>query len=299
MITHLEHVFLNVFNIILPVLICAGIGYCLALFKEPFDNKVINGLISRVGFPTLVISHLSTAQIEANTFLTVMAAAATIVAGFAALSFIALRVLGYSVPVFLGPLMYGNIGGIGLPVTLLAFGGEGLAYAMGFVVVILLCMFSIGIWIPSGSISIKRLITSPVIYAAIIALGVVFTGFSLPQPIESSFNILGGLTIPLLLLTMGHTLASFQIRDVRQAGVLTIAHLGIAVVVALFATWLFGFTGTERGVVILCCLMPSSVANYLFADQYQPDRAPDVAGFILLSTLTTLLVLPLALTYWV
>ena len=299
MVAHLEHVFLNVFNIVLPVLICAGIGYCLARFRVPYDNKVINELISRVGFPALVISHLSTAQIDAHTFLTVMAAAGLVVAGFAGLSLVALRVLGYSVPVFLGPMMYGNVGGIGLPVTLLAFGSEGLAYTMGFVVVILLCMFSIGIWIPSGSFAMKRLLTSPVIYAALIALAFVFTGATLPLPLEASFKILGGLTIPLLLLTMGHTLASFRVRDVRLAGTLTIVHLGIAVVVALFVTWFFGFSGTERGVVILCCLMPSSLANYLFADQYQPDKAPDVAGFILISTLATLLVLPLALTYWV
>lgn len=299
MIAHLEHIFLNVFNIILPVLICVGVGYTLALIKAPFDTKVVNDLISRVGFPTLVISHISTAQIDGGTFITVVGAAAVAVAGFAVLSLIALRLLGYSIAAFLGPLMHGNVGSIGLPVTLLAFGDAGMAYAMGFVVVILLSMFTVGIWIPSGTISVRAVLTSPVIYAALIALGLVLTGTHLPKPIESSFDILGGLAIPMLLLTMGHTLASFQVRDVKQAGLLTVLHLCIAGSVAVAVVWVFGFTGTERGVVILCCLMPSSVANYLFADQYQPDKAPDVAGYILVSTLATLIVLPLALTYWV
>ncbi len=299
MTTHLEHIFLNVFNIILPVLLCVGVGYVLALIKAPFDNKVVNDLISRVGFPTLVISHISTAQIDGPTFLTVIAAAAMAVAGLAIFSLLALRLLGYSIPAFLGPLTHGNVGSIGLPVTLLAFGEAGMAYAMGFVVVILLSMFTVGIWIPSRSVSLKAVLTSPVIYAALIALGLVMTDTSLPKPVAASFNILGGLAIPLLLLTMGHTLASFKIGDVRQASLLTAIHLIIAASVALVVTQLFGFTGTERGVVILCCLMPSSVANYLFADQYLPEKAPDVAGFILVSTLATLVVLPLALTFWV
>jgi hypothetical protein len=123
--------------------------------------------------------------------------------------------------------MYGNIGGIGLPVTLLAFGDTGMAYTMGF------------------------------------------------------------------------SLASFKVRNAKKAIILTILHLALAVIVAIAVVRMFGFAGTERGVVILNCLMPSSVANYLVIDQYLPDEAPDVAGFILLSTLAALLVLPLALTYWI
>ena len=265
MIAHLEHIFLNVFNIILPVLICVGVGYTLALIKAPFDTKVVNDLISRVGFPTLVISHISTAQIDGGTFITVVGAAAVAVAGFAVLSLIALRLLGYSIAAFLGPLMHGNVGSIGLPVTLLAFGDAGMAYAMGFVVVILLSMFTVGIWIPSGTISVKAVLTSPVIYAALIALGLVLTGTHLPKPIESSFDILGGLAIPMLLLTMGHTLASFQVRDVKQAGLLTVLHLCIAGSVAVACSvgvWIYRHR-TWRG---------DPVLSYAFLGRELPVR---------------------------
>ncbi|WP_120633924.1 hypothetical protein [Ruegeria sp. EL01] len=50
-----------------------------AAFRAPFDNKVVNGLISYVGFPALVISHLSTASVDIGIFLNVMAAAVLIV----------------------------------------------------------------------------------------------------------------------------------------------------------------------------------------------------------------------------
>ncbi len=295
----MEHLFLNVLNVVLPVLICAGFGYVLALIKAPFDNKVVGGIVSRVGYPTLIISHLSTTSIAVGTFLDVMSAAALAIAAFGILGFIALKALRLPVRAFLTPLMHGNVGNIGLPITLLALGNAGMAYTMGFVVVVLISIFTVGMWIPAGAFSARKLLTSPIIYAVVISLILMSTGYALPQPIAKSFDILGGLSIPLMLLTLGHTLASLRIGSLGRAVVLTVLHLVMALAISFTLVWLFGFTGAERGAVILCCLMPSSVATYLFIDQHVPEYGPDVAGFILVSTLSTVLVLPVALSFWI
>ncbi|WP_235216160.1 AEC family transporter [Ruegeria halocynthiae] len=291
--------FLNVLNVVLPVLICAGIGYALALIKAPFDNKIIGGIVSRVGYPTLIISHLSTTKIAVGTFLDVMAAAALAIVGFGVLGFVALKAMGLPVRAFLTPLMHGNVGNIGLPITLLALGDTGMAYTMGFVVVVLVSIFTLGMWIPAGEFSAKKLATSPIIYAVILSLILMTTGYRLPQPVAKSFDILGGLSIPLMLLTLGHTLETLQIKNLSRAVLLTVLHLVMAVLIASGLVWVFGFSGAERGAVILCCLMPSSVATYLFIDEHVPEYGPDVAGFILVSTLATIIVLPVALSYWV
>ncbi|MEX0276588.1 MAG: AEC family transporter [Ruegeria sp.] len=295
----MDHLFLNVLNVVLPVLICAGVGYCLALIKAPFDNKVIGGIVSKVGYPTLIISHLSTTNLAVGTFLDIMAAAAMAVAGFGILGFAALKVMRLPVRAFLTPLMHGNVGNIGLPITLLALGDAGMAYTMAFVVVVLVSIFTLGMWIPAGEFSVRKLATSPIIYAVILSLILMATGQSLPQPIAKSFDILGGLSIPLMLLTLGHTLATLRISSLGRAVLLTVLHLLMAVAIASALVWLFGFTGAERGALILCCLMPSSVATYLFIDQHVPEYGPDVAGFILVSTLATIAVLPVALTFWI
>ncbi|WP_170791426.1 AEC family transporter [Ruegeria lacuscaerulensis] len=295
----MEQLFLNVLNVVLPVLICAGIGYVLALTKAPFDNKVIGGVVSRVGYPTLIISHLSTTQITVGTFLDVIAAAVLAIAAFGMLGFVALKAMRLPVRAFLTPLMHGNVGNIGLPITLLALGDAGMAYTMGFVVVVLISVFTLGMWIPAGEFSARKLLTSPVIYAVVISLILMTTGYSLPQPVAKSFDILGGLSIPLMLLTLGHTLASLRVQSLGRAVSLTALHLGMAFAISTSLVWVFGFTGGERGAVILCCLMPSSVATYLFVDQHLPEYGPDVAGFILVSTLATILVLPVALSYWI
>ncbi|WP_170517938.1 AEC family transporter [Ruegeria atlantica] len=295
----MDHLFLNVLNVVLPVLICAGIGYCLALIKAPFDNKVIGGIVSRVGYPTLIISHLSATSIAIDTFLDVMTAAALAIAGFGVLGFVVLKAMRLPVRAFLTPLMHSNVGNIGLPITLLALGDAGMAYAMGFVVVVLISIFTIGMWIPAGEFSPRKIATSPIIYAVTLSLILMATGYSLPQPIAKSFDILGGLSIPLMLLTLGHTLATLRIKRLGLAVVLTLLHLVMAVAISSALVWAFGFTGAERGAFILCCLMPSSVATYLFIDQHIPEYGPDVAGFILVSTLTTIVVLPVALAYWI
>lgn len=295
----MDHLFLNVLNVVLPVLICAGVGYSLALLKAPFDNKVVGGIVSRVGYPTLIISHLSATKLEISTFLDMMAAAALAIAAFGVLGFATLKILRLPVRAFLTPLMHGNVGNIGLPITLLALGDTGMAYTMAFVVVVLISIFTVGMWIPAGEFSPKKLVTSPIIYSVIIALGLMSTGYSLPQPVLKSFDILGGLSIPLMLLTLGHTLATLRIKGLGVAMLLTALHLVMAVAIASALVWIFGFTGAERGALILCCLMPSSVATYLFIDQHVPEYGPDVAGFILVSTIATIVTLPLALSYWI
>lgn len=60
---------------------------------------------------------------------------------------------------------------------------------------------------------------------------------------------------------------------------------------------LFGFEGTEKGVFVLMAPMPVSVATYLFVELHTPDSAPDVASLIMVSTIMTVAVLPLVMTY--
>ena len=57
--------------------------------------------------------------------------------------------------------------------------------------------------------------------------------------------------------------------------------------------------GAASIVVILMAIMPVSVATYLWIELYDPDDAPDVAGYILVSTLLAIVVLPVVLTFWI
>ena len=137
------------------------------------------------------------------------------------------------------------------------------------------------------------------IYAVVVAIVLMATGARLPLPLDHTFTILGGLSIPLMLLTLGHTLATLTVGAMWRGVSIAVFHLAMGMAVGSGVVRLFGFAGTERGVVILMAVMPVSVAAYLWVDRSVPEEAPSVAGYILVSTLLTVAVLPPVLTYWV
>jgi predicted permease len=224
-------------------------------------------------------------------------AAASAIAIFVAVSAVFLWLVRLPVRAFISPLSLNNVGNIGLPVAALAFGDAGMDYAFAFVLVVLLGVFTYGTWVPLGKVSLRGVLTSPVLYALGIALLLLALDLRLPQPLDAGFGILGGMAIPLMLLTLGHTLATLNRSALGRGALLAGFHLVMALATGFGLAALFGFTGTERGVFILMCLMPVSVATYLFIELYTPEHAREVASLILVSMLLTVLVLPAVLTY--
>lgn len=295
----MPEIIVHVSDVVAPVLLCVLVGFSLAKLELPFDNKIVGSLVSSVGYPTLIVSHLSGQHIALSAFLDMVLAATAVVACFGVIGFGLLTLTGLPTRAYLSPLMMNNVGNIGLPVSTLAFGHEGLAYAIAFVVVVLVGIFTVGMWLPMGKVSLSDVIRKPVIYAVLIAIVLMATETHLPTPINQTFAILGGLAIPLMLLTLGHTLATLQVGTLWRGCYLALLHLAMAVAVAAVLVRLFGLAGPARGVFVLMCVMPPSVATYLWVELYSPQQAPDVAGFILIATLLTVVTLPIVLTFWI
>ncbi|MBG6174326.1 putative permease [Labrenzia sp. EL_208] len=288
----------HVVNIMLPVLLCVLLGYALAYFKAPFDRKLFGSLVSNVGYPALILSHLAKEHIQLETFLTVLAAAVGMIAIFGVIGLIVMKLLRIPLRAYLPPMMLSNVGNIGLPVSTLAFGPEGAAVAIGFIVVVLTAIFTIGIAIPMGRPDFRALVRQPVIYAVIFALVLLATEWKIPEPVDQSLEILGGLAIPIMLLTLGHSLETLKFGGVTRAVILSGTHIGVSAIAALAITQVLTLDAKIESVIILLCFMPPSVATYLAISQHQPDEADGVAGFIFVSTCLTLVTLPIVLTYW-
>ncbi len=294
----MAEIFGHVVNVMLPVLLCVLVGYGLAVTKAPFDTKLFGSLVSNVGYPTLILSHLARDHIQLTTFLTVLAAAAGMILAFGILGFVVLKLLRVPFKAYLPPMMLSNVGNIGLPVATLAFGPEGAAVALGFVVVTLTAIFTIGIAIPMGRPDFGALARQPVVYAVFVTLVLMATGWKLPAPVDQGLGILGGLAIPIMLLTLGYSLATLKLGGLSRAVLLSLIHVAISAVVALVLTRVLTLDSAIENIIVLMCFMPPSVATYLAVSRYQPDEADGVAGFIFVSTVMTLLTLPLVLTYW-
>lgn len=289
----------NVSGIIAPVLICVLVGFALAKTQMPFDNKMIGSLVPNVGYPTLILSNLTGQDALLDELLTIMWATSAVVACFGVIGFVVLKLMRLPVRAYLSPMMINNTGNIGLPVCALAFGDQGLTLGMGYFVVMQVGLYTVGIALPKGRLDFSDLFRQPVIYAVILGLILMATNTDLPKPIDSAFKILGGLAIPLLLLTLGHTLATLNVAVLSRGAVLSVVHLVMAASVAFALSWLFGLDGLTRGVFILQCMMPVAIITYLWVERYDPEEGPGVAAFVLVSTILSAITLPIVLTFWI
>jgi malate permease and related proteins len=284
------------FNVIAPVLICAGIGFYWAKSKRPFQMETVTGVVTNIGAPMLIFTTLVNLEIQLTTFLEFGMIAAISLAAFLVLGFAALKILKMNFRDYLPALIFPNTGNMGLPLCLFAFGQEGLSLALAFFSMHAIAQFTLGVWLASGSTSFGQLAKTPLIYAVIIALTVKIYDISLPGWITDTSELLGGLTIPLMLMALGVSLANLSVRHLGKATLLSVMRLGMGFLVGLGLAFAFDLDGVARGVLILECTMPVAVFNYLFSLRY--DRAPgEIAGAVLISTLLSFLTLPLLLLY--
>jgi predicted permease len=130
----------------------------------------------------------------------------------------------------------------------------------------------------------------------VIAVFLVSTGKSLPAWLDNTTGILGGATIPLMLVTLGVSLARLKVADWKHSLLFSLVRVlggfGLAVLVA---RW-FGLEGVDRGVLILQSSMPVAVFNYLLALRYEREPG-EVAGMVVLSTLLAFVLLPFMVSF--
>ena len=114
-------------------------------------------------------------------------------------------------------------------------------------------------------------------------------GVELPPWIANPLQLIGQLTVPLMLITLGVSLARLRVAGIGRALSLSLLRLGFAVGYGL-AT-LLGFEGAARGVLIIQSAMPVAIFNYLFA-QRDGRRPDEIAGLVVISTIISFLTLP-------
>ena len=218
------------------------------------------------------------------------------VAAFYAISLVVLRVTGQDRRAFLNAMVYANVGNMGLPLCLLAFGDQGLALGIAYFSVNVVLLFSAGVAVAAGATSVGILLRLPILYAVAASLLVIYAGVETPKWVLSTTDLLGGLTVPLMLIALGVSLADLAVKDLRRSVALSVFRIAMGIAVGVATAEVLGMEGMARGVVILQCAMPVAVFNYLFAARYD-TRPAEVAGTVVVSTVMSFLTLPALLLY--
>ena len=283
---------LEISGIIAPLFFIAGIGYVWGNSGRPFDTTKVSMLCLNFGVPALIFSTLTGLEISLTAFGNFIGIFAIFIAANLVIGAILLRAFHLEIPAFLPALAFPNNGNLGLPLCLFAFGSDGLAFGISVFVIMSTVNIIMGFAFASGVWSFKSAFRTPLLWVIGVALIFVFVDEPPPKWLANTAELIGSMSIPLMLIALGVSLSRLEVVNLKQSFWLGLARILIGFCLGIFLSTVFGLQGPARGVLILQCTMPPAVLNYIFAVRF--DREPSaVAGIIVASTLMSFVTLPL------
>ena len=170
--------FAEIFSIIAPVFLCAGVGLAWAKKGVPYETEFVTRLVTNIGFPCLIFATLVKADLTLEAMGEMGFASLATVAAFAAVAAPVLKAFKLKQQSFLPSMMFANTGNMGLPIILFAFGEPGLALGISYFAVSALLVFILGPAIAAGIAKPVEVLKIPLVWAVIAALAVKFSGLT-------------------------------------------------------------------------------------------------------------------------
>ncbi|MFV0451073.1 MAG: AEC family transporter [Propioniciclava sp.] len=268
-----------------------GVGWLIARLGlvDQSGRRMMIGLAFSVGSPALLFSLVSRAELgslfSVTLGVTVLAVLATMVV-YLVVSQVWFRPsLGDRV-IGLMSSAYTNAANFGLPIAL------ALLHDATWVAPVLLVQ--VGVIMPAclalldtsraratgtrlslwryGVMPLKNPITVGILAGLVVSL----TGLAIPTPLTAAIEMVGGMAVPLMLLSFG---VSLRLDPVPGPGAHT-AHLwltvGLKVVLHPFAAWAlanaFGLDGPDRYAVVVLAALPTAQNVYVIASNYRQSE---------------------------
>ena len=282
-------------GIVFPIYAIVAVGYGYGRWKKP-DMAFANQLNMDIFVPALVFAALASKSFDIAQNLPLLLGATVVVLGTGLLAWPVARMMGVAGNTFVPPMMFKNSGNMGLPLMVLAFGESALPAAVVLFFAENFLHYSLGTWLLDHRAKLSNLWRVPVIAAALAGLAVSVLHFPLWQPLWLGVKMLGDVSIPLLLFSLGVRLTDSRHADLRisLAGAITSPAAGV--LVALLMNLVLGLTGRDAAMLILFGALPPAVLNYIFAERYhqEPER---VASIVLIGNTASLAIIPLTLAW--
>jgi len=290
---------LNIFtNNLLPIVLLSGAGFALGTALK-LDSRPLGRVIFYILSPVMIFDLLTSSKLAVESIVRMMgfsAAVLLIVAGIALGLGKLLRLERTTLSAVVLTSLIANNGNYGMPLISFAFGQEALAYAGIFFVTNCLLLYTVGVLIASlGHLPFKQallgLLKVPTIYAILLAVIFIRTGWSLPAPIQKSVQLAAGGAIPAMLILLGLELRKVEwTHNLRALSIPVVCRLLVGPVIGLTMAALFGLSSTARMAGITEAGMPSGVMTTILASEYKLD-ASIVTAIVFVSTLVSLLTL--------
>jgi malate permease and related proteins len=279
---------------ILPLAAAIALGFLWVKLGRPFDTATLGRLGSDIGMPCVALSTLANANVPLAAFADSALAAFLCMVALGLLGAVVLNLAGLRLKTYLPSVTWGNASFLGIPISLYAFGQPGLGYAVAFSAVSLVFNSIFSQAIAVGAANLREVLRNPLIYAIAIGVFLRLMDMTLPDCAQRSLSLLGGITVPVMLMMVGASIARIRAVSIGRAAVFSLLRavgggaVGCAIGVSL------GLSSVALHVLILQAAMPVAVLSYVFAERWnnEPD---EVASLVAVSTWSAAASVPLML----
>ena len=288
-----EGLALRLLGILLPIFGIVAAGYFYGRRHKP-EMAVANRLNMDVFVPALVFAAMAGKSFDLAAFAPLALGAFLLLATCGLLAWPLARLIGVDPKTLVPPMMFNNSGNIGLPLALLAWGEEALPAAVILFMVENTLHFSLGARLLDPTARLLTLWRVPVVFAAIAGLTVATLKIPIWQPLLTAVRMLGDVSVPLLLFSLGVRMTDVSFREWKLASGSAVLRPLAGMLIAASLIPMLGLQGREAAMLLVFGALPPAVLNFLFAERYrqEPQR---VASIVLIGNLAALVFLPLAL----
>ena len=292
-------IYLKLFEVLFPVFFVVGIGYYLGKKNPKIDTAFITNFAANIGTPAMILYALNPVNISFDVFKYYFGYYVIAIIGFILIGILCLFIQNTKDIVReLPPLIMPNTGNMGLPICLFAYGSQGLGVSASISALIILCHFTLGVFLAARKFSVDVIIKSPPFYTIIVAVILLYYDFHLPVFIENTTMLLMYATIFLILMSLGIALTRFKVFSFKKALICSIGRVIVGPIIGFLLIKYFKLTGFAAGVLLIQCSMPSAVLNYLVASIYSPKKIIDsVASAIVVSTVMSFFTIPIVVFF--
>lgn len=287
---------LTVLQIVAPVGVLAGVGY--AWVKAGFEYRMefVTRLAMTLATPCLIFTALMKTEIDRAALADLLFAAITAYGLLTLVFWGVTLLLKLERRTYLSPLIFGNTGNLGLPLALFAFGQAGLGYAVVIFAVAGIWGFTFGVWLVSQGGSPLRVLKEPLVAGTLLGALFLWQGWQTPLWLTNSLDLIGQMAIPLMLLTLGVAIARLSPGRLGQAVWLSLLRVVLCLAIGAGVGYAFALEPVAMAVLILQVSTPVAVTTYMLAAKYGADGEA-VAGMVIVSTLLSIVTLPLTLAF--
>lgn len=268
-------------------------------------NKGINNILINISLPMLILSSFMT-SFEEDMMGKVYSAFIY--------SFIALFIVFIASQIIVIPIkepkksvlkfanIFTNTGFVGIPLLDAIYGPEGVIYGAAFSLFFNLFVFTYGLTLFKGLGKDKQIrkqildvFKNPVIIAIFLGIIIMFNSINLPLPLENSAKLIGSMTTPLSMISIGFIFARVRIREYLKDWTIYYSVFTKLILMPLLIIIFFkiiGITGKVANSIVIQMALPTATLASIFAERFD-NQAEYTTIIVVATTLLSMITIPI------